>query len=81
MQTLDKHGEPLGEGDRVMLDGALTGTVVTVEEDGTLRVRVDGDPGAVLDLHCEAIGWQAPDVESLGDGINQSMRAAQGQPN
>lgn len=62
---LDKDGYELERGDEVLIDGALTGEVVrTAEENGMLRVRVEGDDeAAILDIPCQATGWKCVDAE------------------
>lgn len=75
---VDKHGEKLKVGDRVMVDGALTGTVANIEAQ-FIGVEIDGENRRRI-MAATALGWQATELESLGDGINQAMRAAQGQP-
>jgi preprotein translocase subunit YajC len=81
MAIVDKHDEPLALGDRVMVDGGLVGTVTKVDlVDGDLEVDVDGQEGTSY-FAAKPTGWTVDEVESLGDGINQAMRAAQGQPN
>lgn len=80
---IDKHGEEIKAGDRVMMDGALLGTIYGVDETiGSYSIDVDGEEDTVGRRWRKArpTGWQATDLESLGDGINQAMRAAKGQP-
>lgn len=81
MQVVDKHGEEaLAVDSRVMVDGAMIGTVTAIDTDeGWMHVRVDGEDED-LDFVLKPTGYMAEEVESLGDGVNQSMRAAQGQP-
>jgi DNA-binding protein YbaB len=82
-QILDKHGEQLEIDSRVMLDGAQVATVLSVDSvNGIVRVQIDGEEDTVgwRELRCKPTSWSAPEMESLGDGINQAMRAAQGQP-
>lgn len=79
VEIIDKHGEPLGIGDRVMLDGAIVGTIESSGgEHPGWRVKIDG--GGTQAPYLEPTGYRAPEVESLGDGVNQAMRAAQEQP-
>lgn len=87
MDVFDQHGEEkLEEGSRVMLDGnAIVGTVTAIEtgEHGarpSVEIEFDGSPPwkAVYDL--KPLALEAPKFTSLGDGINQAMRAQAGQP-
>lgn len=80
-KVIDKHGEEsLKTDDRVMVDGALVGTVDDIDYvSGLVYVRIDGAKGRTM-FPCEPVVWQAPELESLGDEINLVMREAQGQP-
>lgn len=80
MKTIDKHGEQLAEGDRVMVDGGLVGTVKKIAA-GEVLVDVDGNPPDESAFSPSVTVQTVDELESLGDGINQAMRAAQGQPN
>lgn len=80
MEIVDKHGEPLEDGARVMVDGGLVGTLTVDETNGWVTIDLDGHPRPPSRLRTETITLQVPGVESLGDGINQAMRAARGQP-
>lgn len=77
---IDKNGTHLWPDDRVMIEGSLTGTV-TARDDakGELKIAVDGEDREVV-IQCKPLCWGTEEVESLGDGVNQAMRAAQGQP-
>lgn len=76
--VVDKHGEPLEVGSRVLMDGGLVGEVDRLER-GLAIVKIDGQEGVMTSV-CRPTGWEAGELESLGDGVNQAMRAVLGQP-
>ena len=80
MEMIDKHGEPLEDGSRVMLDGALVGTLSIDRNRGLVSINIDDHPRPPSTLRTETVVLCVPEVESLGDGINQAIRAATGQP-